>query len=87
MTTSTVISPEVIQTVFQVNESSMNAPKFFLILQNNNMFTYEDRILGVVAFYMFWNLLETLGIVFNQRCDKDKNGKLDFQEFHEMITR
>ena len=24
---------------------------------------------------------------FFQRCDKDKNGKLDFQEFQEMITR
>ena len=31
MTTSTVISPEVIQTVFQVSKSSMNAPNLFQI--------------------------------------------------------
>ena len=24
---------------------------------------------------------------FGQRCDLDRNGKLDFNEFHDMITR
>ena len=31
--------------------------------------------------------LYSMWFISNQRCDKDKNGKLDFQEFHEMITR
>ena len=53
MTTSAVISPKTIKTVFEVGKSSLvnfHQPPF-------------------------------------QRCDLDKDGKLDYSEFRDMVTR
>ena len=82
MTTSNVISPEVIQTVFQVVYK---------------LFFCDCRVIVIIfKCFVFWLKLSCYPdghMYFNQnfdiiqRCDKDRNGKLDFKEFHEMITR